>query len=262
MKQWIPRIGTNNAQNEYYLTDLPAIAAQDGVKTHVAFVSDVTEAQGANSRVELAALEKTVQQRLRRRAMENGATLLDPDTTYFSHDTVLGRDVLIEQGVVFGLNVRVADDVHIRAYSYLEGATIESGATVGPFARLRPTTIIGKDSKIGNFVEIKNATLGDGVKAAHLAYIGDASVGKEVNFSCGAITVNYDGVNKHKTIIGDGAMVGSNVNLIAPITIGDGAYIAAGSTIDDNVPADSLAIARERVTIKKDRAKGRMKKHG
>jgi bifunctional UDP-N-acetylglucosamine pyrophosphorylase/glucosamine-1-phosphate N-acetyltransferase len=262
LKKWIPRITPNNAQKEYYLTDLPMIAAQDGVKTHVAFVSDISEAQGANSRMELAALEKTVQQKLRQRAMENGATLLDPDTVYFSHDTVLGRDVLIEQGVVFGLNVRVADDVHIRAYSYLEGATIESGAVVGPFARLRPHTVIGKDSKIGNFVEIKNAMLGEGVKAAHLAYIGDADVGDQVNFSCGAITVNYDGVNKHRTLIGNGAMVGSNVNLIAPITVGKNAYIAAGSTIDENVPPEALAIARERVTIKKERAKGRTKKHG
>jgi bifunctional UDP-N-acetylglucosamine pyrophosphorylase/glucosamine-1-phosphate N-acetyltransferase len=182
--------------------------------------------------------------------MENGATLIDPSSVYFSYDTVLGSDVTVEPHVFFGPGVKIEDDAVIHAFSHLEQTVVREGASIGPFARLRPGSDIGAHSKIGNFVEIKNAKLGGGVKASHLAYIGDAEVGAGTNFSCGAITVNYDGFSKKsKTIIGDNAMIGSNVNLVAPITIGAGAYIAAGTTVSKDIPADALAVAREKPTV-------------
>jgi len=241
----LPRIDNKNVKGEYYLTDLPGVVSGATILVEAPFA----ETLGANNRAELAVLERKIQDRLRARALENGATLIDPSSTYFSYDTQLGRDVTIEPNVFFGPGVTIADDVTIKAFSHIEGAKIESGAHIGPFARLRPGTIIGPDCKLGNFVETKNATLAAGVKASHLAYIGDADVGANVNFSCGAITVNYDGVNKNKTIIGRDAMIGSNVNLVAPITIGDGAYVAAGSTITKDVPADALAVAREKPSV-------------
>jgi bifunctional UDP-N-acetylglucosamine pyrophosphorylase/glucosamine-1-phosphate N-acetyltransferase len=178
--------------------------------------------------------------------MEEGATLVDPSTVYFSHDTKIGRDVVIEPNVFFGPGVVVADGAKIRANSHIEGATIGKGAIVGPFARLRPGAEIGKDAHIGNFVEVKNATIGDGAKANHLAYIGDASVGARANIGAGAITCNYDGVEKHRTEIGEEAFIGSNAALVAPVTIGRGAYVGSGSVITKNVEADALALARGR----------------
>jgi len=250
LAEWIGRIGSNNAQKEYYLTDLVEIAAKDGMKTRPFITPSHDKIHGVNSRAELATLEAMIQKKLRATAMADGATLIDPDTVYFSWDTKLGQDVIIEPGVFFGPGVSVGDNVHIKAYSHLEGASIAAGSVIGPFARLRPGSLIGPDCKIGNFVEIKNAVLGAGVKASHLGYIGDADIGDGVNFSCGAITVNYDGYEKHHTVVGANAMIGSNVNLVAPLEIGEGAYIAAGSTITKDVPADALAVAREKPFIK------------
>jgi bifunctional UDP-N-acetylglucosamine pyrophosphorylase/glucosamine-1-phosphate N-acetyltransferase len=257
LADWIAKIGNDNAQGEYYITDLPEIAAAEGKKTRVAIFPHGEKVSGVNTRAELADMEKIVQDLLRRKAMEGGATLLDPSSIYFSWDTIIGRDVLIEPNVFFGPGVRVTDNVTIKAFSHIEGAEIGAGAVIGPFARLRPGADIGADSKIGNFVEIKNATLGQGVKASHLSYIGDADVGAGVNFSCGAITVNYDGFEKHRTIIGSNAMIGSNVNLVAPVEVGAGAFVAAGSTISKNIPTDSLAVAREKPMIKEGWAASR-----
>ncbi len=247
--EWLGRLDSNNAQGEFYVTDLPKIAAADGFKSRVCVLYDAEEVLGVNSRADLAVVEAAVQKRLRKKAMENGATLTDPNSVFFSFDTVLGRDVEIGPNVVFGPGVVVADNVQILPFCHMEGARIDSGCTVGPFARLRPGTHLWPKVKIGNFVEIKNALLHEGVKAGHLSYIGDAEVGAGTNFSCGAITANYDGFHKHKTIIGDNTMIGSNVNLVAPVTIGDGAYIAAGSTITKDVAPDALAVARGDVRI-------------
>ncbi len=250
LPEWVAQIENKNAQNEFYITDLPEIAAKDGVKTHAYITRNTGEIRGVNARSDLATLEAIVQDELRTRAMEGGATLTDPSSVYFAWDTKLGRDVVIEPNVFFGPGVTLDDNVHIRAFSHLEGAQVAAGSVIGPFARLRPGADIGTDCKIGNCVEIKNASLGSGVKASHLGYIGDADVGDGVNFSCGAITVNYDGFEKHRTTIGAGAMIGSNVNLVAPVEIGAGAYIAAGSTIAKDVPPDALAVAREKPLIK------------
>jgi bifunctional UDP-N-acetylglucosamine pyrophosphorylase/glucosamine-1-phosphate N-acetyltransferase len=260
LAKWVNRIGNKNAQNEFYITDLPAIAAADGLKTFVHTVTDLDEVRGVNSRSDLAELESIAQQSLRQKAMDNGATLIDPSSVFFSHDTAIGRDVTIEPNVFFGPGVTIEDNVTIHAFSHLEHCIVHTGAHIGPFARLRPGANIGANSRIGNFVEVKNAILGEGVKAGHLAYIGDADVGARTNFSCGAITVNYDGVNKHRTTIGADSMVGSNVNLVAPVTIGEGAYVAAGSTITKDVPADALAVAREIPRIIEGWAKKKRKK--
>lgn len=243
---WLAQLSDDNAQGEFYLTDLPYIAGREGYKTHIHVTADNGEVQGVNSRADLAMMEAIVQDRLRAAAMAGGATLIDPSSVYFSYDTQIGRDVVIEPNVFFGPGVEIGDGVHIKAFSHFEGAAVKEKATVGPFARLRPGTEIGAGSKIGNFVEIKNSVLHEGVKAGHLAYIGDAEVGAGTNYSCGAITVNYDGKNKFKTKIGENVMVGSNVNLVAPVEIGDNAYIGAGSTITKDVPEDALAVSRTR----------------
>lgn len=244
--RWLGKITNKNAQKEFYITDLPAIAAKDGYKTQIAVTDDLDEVQGVNSRVDLAMLEYVVQSSMRLNALESGVTMHDPASVYFSYDTQVGQDVVIEPNVFIGTGVKIGDKVTIRAFSHIEGAMLKTGVSVGPFARLRPGTELGENVHIGNFVEIKNAKLGKGVKAGHLAYIGDAVVGEGTNYSCGAITANYDGVNKHKTVIGKNVMVGSNVNLVAPVTIGDNAYLAAGSTITQDVPKDKLGIARAR----------------
>ncbi|HEY0902161.1 MAG TPA: bifunctional UDP-N-acetylglucosamine diphosphorylase/glucosamine-1-phosphate N-acetyltransferase GlmU [Micavibrio sp.] len=246
LEKWLGKLTNKNAQKEFYITDIPAIAARDGFKTQIAVTEDLDEVQGVNSRVDLAMMEYIVQSVMRLDALESGVTLPDPASVYFSFDTKIGQDVVIEPNVFIGPGVVIDDNVTIRAFSHITGARLKSGVSVGPFARLRPGTELGPDVHIGNFVEIKNSKLGKGVKAGHLAYIGDAELGEGVNYSCGAITANYDGVNKHKTKIGKNAMVGSNVNLIAPVTIGEGAYLAAGSTITQDVPKDKMGIARAR----------------
>jgi len=184
-----------------------------------------------------------------------GVTLKDPRTVYFSWDTKIGRDVVIEPNVVFGPGVSIGDNVVIHAFSHLEGATVGAGAAVGPFARLRPEAVLGEGAKVGNFVEIKKAEIGKGAKVSHLSYIGDAEVGAEANIGAGTITCNYDGVNKHVTRIGAGAFIGSNSSLVAPVSIGDGAYVGSGSVVTSDVPADALALGRARQEIKPGRAK-------
>ncbi|MBU0800419.1 MAG: bifunctional UDP-N-acetylglucosamine diphosphorylase/glucosamine-1-phosphate N-acetyltransferase GlmU, partial [Alphaproteobacteria bacterium] len=260
LRLYVPQLTNKNAQGEFYITDLPALAALDGRKTRVKILPFSEDVMGVNSRTDLAAVEAAAQNKYRAAAMNNGATLIDPATVYFAHDTVIGKDVMIEPNVFFGPGVRVGDHVTIHAFSHIEGAVIEAGAHVGPFARLRPGAVIGEKARVGNFVEVKNATLGAGAKANHLAYIGDADIGAGVNFSCGAITVNYDGFEKHRTIVGDGAFVGCNVNLVAPVTVGAGALVAAGSTITKDVPADALAVAREKPLVKEGWAAARRKR--
>ncbi|MGE0659927.1 MAG: bifunctional UDP-N-acetylglucosamine diphosphorylase/glucosamine-1-phosphate N-acetyltransferase GlmU [Reyranellaceae bacterium] len=233
----------NNAKGEYYLTDLVALARKAGREcTFIEAAAD--ELQGINSRGELAAAEAVMQQRLRAAAMENGATLEDPASVYLSWDTKLGQDVTIGPHVSFGPGVRVADNVTIKGFCHIEGATIGAGAIVGPFARLRPGAALGEDVHIGNFVEVKASTLAKGAKANHLAYVGDATVGARVNIGAGVITVNYDGFGKYRTEIGDGAFVGSNASLIAPVKVGAGAIIGAGSVIARDVPKETVAVER------------------
>lgn len=252
------QIKNDNAQKEYYLVDLPKILTKDGLSTGV-IRGDFYELRGVNSRAQLAELEMAWQNRKRLEVMDSGVTLQDPNTVYFNWNTQIGNDVVIGGGVVFGPDVVIEDDVVIHAFSHIEGAKVSSGASIGPFARLRPGTEIGADVRIGNFVEVKNSKIGEGAKANHLGYIGDAELGAHSNFGCGAITVNYDGKVKSKTIIGKNVMIGSNSSLVAPVTIHDGAYVAAGSTITKDVPEDALAIGRAHQDVKPNRGKGRMK---
>lgn len=241
----IDKVGNDNAQNEYYLGDLVPLANEAGYRVTYA-VAPEADVMGVNSREQLAVAEILMQQRLRARALAGGATLLDPATTYFSHDTQIGQDVLIEPGVIFGPAVSIADNVTIKAYSHLEGATVASGAVIGPFARLRPGTVLDADTKVGNFVETKKARVEAGAKINHLSYVGDARVGARANVGAGTITCNYDGLNKHHTDIGEDTFIGSNSALVAPVSIGNGAMIAAGSTITRDVGPDELGVARGR----------------
>jgi bifunctional UDP-N-acetylglucosamine pyrophosphorylase/glucosamine-1-phosphate N-acetyltransferase len=246
-------IGNANSKSEYYLTDAVEVAVSRGERA-VVVTAPETEVQGVNDRAQLAEAERVLQTRLRAAAMAGGATLVAPETVFLSADTVLGRDVTIEPNVVFGPKVKVADGVAIRAFSHLEGATVASGAIVGPYARLRPGAVIGEGAHIGNFVEVKNAEMGAGAKANHLAYIGDATVGAGTNIGAGTITCNYDGFAKHRTTIGEGAFIGVNTALVAPVSVGDGAYIGTGSVITDDVPANALALGRARQVVKEERA--------
>lgn len=248
---WLAQVKPNNAQKEFYLTDLPEIAGAEGIKTNIYTLSCAAETKGCNSRADLAGLETQLQNRLRRSHMENGVTLLDPTTVYFHHDTKIGKDVVIEPNVFFGPGVSVGGNVTIKAFCHIEGAKIGNNASIGPFARIRPGSEIGDDVRIGNFVEVKKSQIGTGSKINHLAYVGDTVMGADVNFSAGAITVNYDGFDKHQTTIGKGVMIGSNVNLVAPLKVKDGAFIAAGSTITDDVSADALVIERGEAKTKK-----------
>jgi bifunctional UDP-N-acetylglucosamine pyrophosphorylase/glucosamine-1-phosphate N-acetyltransferase len=241
--RWLRQVGNANAAGEYYLPDVVMVAAAEN-RHSVAIECDPWQTAGVNSRAELAALERDWQARRRLRALDEGATLIDPDSVWFSYDTVLGRDVTVEPHVVFGPGVSVADDAVIRAFSHMEGASIGDGCEVGPFARLRPGAVLGHGSKVGNFVEIKKARLGEGAKVNHLSYIGDAEVGAKANIGAGTITCNYDGFFKYKTVIGDGAFVGSNSALVAPVTVGKGAIVGAGSVISRDVEADALGVTR------------------
>lgn len=238
-------IGNANAQNEYYLTDAVATARGRGLKA-VALTAPESEVQGINDRIQLAAVEAEFQRRKRLEVMANGATLIAPETVFFSHDTEIGRDVLIEPNVVFGPGVTVADGAVIHAFSYMERSEVGPEVELGPYARLRPGAKLRRKVKIGNFVEIKASDIEEGAKVNHLTYIGDSSVGPGANIGAGAITCNYDGYFKSRTRIGAGAFVGSNSSLVAPVTIGDGAYIGSGSVITHDVPADALAIGRGR----------------
>lgn len=245
----LDRIDNRNAKGEYYLTDAVEAANALGERA-VVVTAPEGEVQGVNDRAQLAQAERVMQDRLRHHAMASGVTLVAPETVFFSHDTRLGRDVIVEPHVYFGPGVTVDDDVVIHAYSHLEGARVERRASIGPFARLRPGASLGSGTRIGNFVEIKNAELGAGVKVNHLSYVGDASVGENANIGAGTITCNYDGFGKHRTTIGSGAFVGTNSSLVAPVTIGPNAYVGSGSVVTDDVPADALALGRGRQTVK------------
>ena len=249
MLDLLDRIGTGNAQGEYYLTDAVALARAAGYR--VATEScDEAEVLGINSRNQLAAAEAIFQQRKRAQAMADGATLIAPETVWFSHDTVIGRDVVIEPNVFFGPQVTIEDDVHIHANCHIEGAQLRRGVEVGPFARLRPGADLGEKAKIGNFVEVKNTAVGPGAKANHLAYLGDGRVGAHANIGAGTIFCNYDGFFKHMTEVGEGAFVGSNSSLVAPVSIGAGAFVGSGSVITKDVPADSLALERSEQDVR------------
>ena len=243
-------VGNDNAKREYSLTDIVEIARSQGLGCAVTEVADPDEVMGVNSRAELSVAEAVLQRGLRARAMADGATLIDPDTVYFSHDTVLGRDVVVGPQVVFGPDVKVGDGVTIRAFCDIEGANISDGAVVGPFARLRPGARLGEEVSIGNFVEIKASSVEAGAKINHLSYVGDSRVGARANIGAGTITCNYDGFSKAETDIGEGAFIGSNTALVAPVTIGPGAMVGAGSVIAKDVPADSLAVERSTQKVK------------
>jgi bifunctional UDP-N-acetylglucosamine pyrophosphorylase/glucosamine-1-phosphate N-acetyltransferase len=250
---YLTRIGNANAKGEYYLTDVVEIARAAGGKV-VAVDAPESELTGCNNRAELAVLERIWQERRRHELMVSGVTMIAPETVFLSHDTVIGQDALIEPNVVFGPGVTVEGGAVIHAFSHLEGAHVAAGATVGPFARLRPGANLAEGAKVGNFCEVKKAEIGKGAKVNHLTYIGDAVVGAETNIGAGTITCNYDGVNKHETRIGAGAFIGSNSSLVAPVSIGDGALIASGSVITEDVPADALAFGRARQEMKPGRA--------
>jgi bifunctional UDP-N-acetylglucosamine pyrophosphorylase/glucosamine-1-phosphate N-acetyltransferase len=241
--RWLAKVGNNNAAGEYYLPDVVNIAAAEG-REAVVIEGDPYETAGVNSRAELAHLELEWQRRRREQVLHEGATLIDPESVWFAYDTKLGRDVTVEPHVVFGPGVQVADGATIHAFSHIEGAVIATRASIGPFARIRPGTRLGERSKVGNFVELKKAEVGDGAKVNHLSYIGDASVGAAANIGAGTITCNYDGFGKYRTEIGAGAFIGSNTALVAPVTVGDGAIVGAGSVITRDVEPDSLALER------------------
>ncbi|HEY4200469.1 MAG TPA: bifunctional UDP-N-acetylglucosamine diphosphorylase/glucosamine-1-phosphate N-acetyltransferase GlmU [Devosiaceae bacterium] len=241
----IDKVETNNAQGEYYATDLVELANAAGFKVGYG-VAPENDVMGVNDRKQLARAESLFQELRRDDFMAAGVTLKDPATTYFSYDTEIGRDVVIEPGVYFGPGVKIGRGAVIHAFSHIEGANIGPNATVGPFARLRPEANLGEGAKVGNFVEIKKAEIGKGAKVSHLTYIGDASVGANANIGAGTVTVNYDGYNKHRTVIGEDAFIGSNSSLIAPVTIGKGGYVTTGSVITEDVEADAAAFGRAR----------------
>jgi bifunctional UDP-N-acetylglucosamine pyrophosphorylase/glucosamine-1-phosphate N-acetyltransferase len=241
--RWLGEVGNDNAAKEYYLPDVVNIAAGEG-REAVVIEGDPYETAGVNSRAELAHLELEWQRRRREQALHEGATLIDPESVWFAYDTRLGRDVTVEPHVVFGPGVEVADGATIHAFSHIDGAIVGAKASIGPFARIRPGTRLAERTKVGNFVELKKAEIGDGAKVNHLSYIGDSSVGARANIGAGTITCNYDGFGKYRTTIGADAFIGSNTALVAPVSIGDGAVVGAGSVITEDVEADSLAVER------------------
>jgi bifunctional UDP-N-acetylglucosamine pyrophosphorylase/glucosamine-1-phosphate N-acetyltransferase len=244
------RVGNDNAAGEYYLVDVVNMARDDGRKSAVVITDDPSEVAGINSRAELAQAEAQWQDFKREEAMENGASLRAPETVFFSWDTELGRDVTVEPNVIFGPGVTVADRATVRGFSHLEGATVGEGCEVGPFARLRPGAVMEKGAKVGNFVEMKKAVLGEGAKASHLTYLGDAEVGAGANIGAGTITCNYDGYFKYKTVIGPRAFIGSNSSLIAPVRIGADAIVAAGSAVSRDVADGELRMVRAEQLVK------------
>lgn len=239
----LSEVGDDNASGEIYLTDIIAIANAKGLSAGVV-TCDETETMGVNSRAQLAEAEAAFQTRMRAQALDDGVTMTAPETVYFAHDTVIGRDAYIEPNVVFSPGVTIETGARIRAFSHLEGAHVSRGAIVGPYARLRPGAELAEDTHVGNFVEIKNATLAEGAKANHLTYIGDADVGAATNIGAGTITCNYDGVMKHRTTIGRDVFIGSNTMLVAPVTVGDAAMTATSTTVTKNVPDGAMAIGR------------------
>jgi bifunctional UDP-N-acetylglucosamine pyrophosphorylase/glucosamine-1-phosphate N-acetyltransferase len=263
LADWLGRLSNNNAQGEYYLTDVIAMAVNDGLTVATAQPLDAMEVQGANDRKQLADLERHYQLREARRLMALGVTLRDPSRFDVRGEVTVGRDVMIDINVILEGRVVIEDDVSIgpncvikdstlrkgaiiKANSHLEGAIVGEAADAGPFARLRPGSVLGPRAHVGNFVELKNAEMGEGAKAGHLTYLGDAVIGARTNIGAGTITCNYDGANKHKTVLGEDVFIGSNNSLVAPVTIATGASTAAGSTINQDVAAEQLAVARAR----------------
>jgi bifunctional UDP-N-acetylglucosamine pyrophosphorylase/glucosamine-1-phosphate N-acetyltransferase len=259
--RWAGALKNENAQKEFYLTDVPSIARGDGVKCAIALADEVS-VLGVNSRAELAQAEAKFQERMRGRMLADGVGITAPETVFFSHDTLAEADVEIEPFVVFGPGVVLRSGARIRAFSHLEGAEVSSGAVIGPYARLRPGARIGQDAHIGNFVEVKNSEIGKGAKANHLTYLGDAKVGAGANIGAGTVTCNYDGFTKALTEIGEGAFIGSDTALVAPVKVGAGAITAAGSVITKDVAPDALAIARGVLTEKPGWAKAFRDKKG
>ncbi len=249
LRTYLPQITNENAKGEYYLTDLVGLASAAGEEL-VTVTGTEDEVLGVNDRTELAAAEAIFQNRRRREVMLSGVTLIDPDTVYFAHDTEIGQDAIVHPNVVFGPGVKLAPKTEVKAFSHLEGAQMDTASSAGPFARLREGTVLGEGAKVGNFVEIKKSKLGEGVKAGHLTYLGDADIGARTNIGAGTITCNYDGYNKHKTVIGEDAFIGSNASLVAPITVGRGAFTGSGSVITKDVPDDALSVARGRQMTK------------
>lgn len=243
--QLLSMVKNENAKGEFYLTDVVSLGRSAGFKTHV-MRGPESDALGANSRAELAAAEAVFQRRARAAAMEAGVTLIDPDTVFFSFDTEIAHDVVVEPNVYFGLGVKIAKGARIKAFCHIEGAEIGEGANIGPHARLRPGTKLGPGVKIGNFVEVKNAVFGPNAQASHLTYVGDADVGARANLGAGTITCNYDGFSKFRTVIGEGAFIGSDTALVAPVTVGARAYTGTGSVITKDVPEGALAVSRAR----------------
>lgn len=253
MRRWLDRIGNNNSKGEYYLTDLVALARAEGARVAVV-EAPWEECRGVNSRAELAAAEAALQARLREAALANGVTMIAPETVFLAADTQLAPDVIIEPNVIIGPGVSIGPDASIRAFSHLEGCEIAAGAIIGPFARVRPGSVVEVAAHVGNFVELKAARLGAGAKANHLTYLGDAEIGPRANIGAGTITCNYDGHAKHRTVIGADAFIGSDVALVAPVSVGARAIIGAGSVITSPVADDALAIARGRQVEKPGRA--------
>ena len=258
----LSKLTNNNVQGEYYLTDTIEILLGEGYKVDAIATQESDDIAGVNSRIQLAGVTKVMKQRINEKHMANGVTFIDPENTYIEPDVVIGKDTIIEPGCMIQGNTTIGENCRIGYNTKLTNMTIKDGVDiecsvltdsfvdegthVGPFAYVRPHSHIGKNIKVGDFVEVKNATIGDGTKIAHLTYIGDADVGEKVNFGCGTVVVNYDGEKKHRTTIGDHAFIGCNTNLVSPVVVEDNAYTAAGSTITNTVPANSLAIARAR----------------
>jgi bifunctional UDP-N-acetylglucosamine pyrophosphorylase/glucosamine-1-phosphate N-acetyltransferase len=275
----LKNLSRNNKQGEYYLPQIVNFAFTRGEKIEVFQISDPDEVFGVNNRLELAEADRKMRWRIIRKFAKSGVSFINPDEVYIDYDvrimpdtviypgvflygrTKIGRDCIIEQGVTLVDSI-VGNNVHIKPYSVVEKSTIGSGAEIGPFAHLRPDSVVKNNVRIGNFVELKNTTIGDGSKAAHLSYLGDATIGKGVNIGCGTITCNYDGFKKHRTIIGDGAFVGSDTQFVAPVKIGKNAYIGAGSTITKDVPAGALGISRAKQSIIKGYYERVMKRRG
>lgn len=239
----VSEVGNQNASGEYYLTDIVELARARGLSAGVV-ICDEAETLGVNTRQQLAEAEAAFQSRARAEALENGVTLTAPETVFFALDTVIGRDAIIGPNVLFGPGVTIESGAEIKGFCHLEGAHVSRGADVGPFARLRPGAELAEDVHVGNFVEIKNAILDEGVKVGHLSYIGDADVGEFTNIGAGTVTCNYDGVMKHRTKIGKRVFIGSDTMLVAPVSVGDGALTASGSVITEDVPAEAVALAR------------------
>ena len=250
LEQLLGEISNTNSTGEYYLTDVISIAREKGWLCKALEAPDYLEVMGVNSRSDLAMAEAAMQIRLRNAAMKKGTTLIDPSSVWFSADTIVGKDITIAPNVWFGLGVHISNNVSIRSFCHIEGAFIDEYSVIGPFARLRPGANIGREVSIGNYVEVKNTTVKEHVKINHLAYVGDSTVEAEANIGAGAITCNYDGIKKTETKIGKGAFIGSNTALVAPVTVGDGAIIGAGSTITDDVPADALALTRATADVR------------